>query len=131
MVSKYFPSGIRGIRYKQHDIRKHGKQFDKYFIIQFSANKKRITEGIGWASDGWTLQKANEILCEIKRNIREGKHPQSLAEKRKMAAEAQKEIKINCELSLDEAIKLKEALDKHIISKRCTISSIIKLTIEE
>ncbi len=114
MANNFVASGLRGIRYRQHETRKHGKQFDKYFIIQFSANKKRITEGVGWASEGWTLQKVNEILCEIKRNIREGKRPQSLAEKREMAAEAQKKTEIVQELSIAERITLKEVFDKYL-----------------
>ena len=113
MVNNYIASGIRGIRYRQHDTRKHGKQFDKYFIIQYSVNKKMNTEAIGWASEGWTLQKANEILCEIKRNIREGKHPQSLAEKREMAEEAQKKTEDEKQLSLAETITLNETFEKY------------------
>ena len=131
MATKRVKTQIPGIRYREHASRKVDIQKDRYYYIFYQLNGKQKEEGVGWLSHGWTEKKVAEQLFEIKNNIKLGKHPQTLKEKREMEEEAQKEIKINCELSLDEAIKLKEALDKHIISKRCTISSIIKLTIEE
>lgn len=114
MANNFIASGIKGIRYRQHESRKHGKQFDKYFIIYYNVNKKRKVEAVGWASEGWTLQKINEILCELKRNIREGKHPQSLAEKREMAERARKEEETRAVESEAERITLKEIFDKYL-----------------
>ena len=114
MANNFIASGIKGIRYRQHESRKHGKQFDKYFIIYYNVNKKRKVEAVGWASEGWTLQKINEILCELKRNIREGKHPQSLAEKREMAERARKEEETQAVESEAERITLKEVFDKYL-----------------
>lgn len=46
---------------------------------------------LGWASEGWTAEMATELLAELKRNIRTGQHPQTLAEKRAMADDVRKQ----------------------------------------
>ena len=80
MANNFVASGIKGIRYRQHESRKHGKQFDKYFIIYYNVNKKRKVEAVGWASEGWTLNEIKKILARIKKNIKLGLHPQNLME---------------------------------------------------
>lgn len=114
MTCKIVSSNVKGISYREHATRKHGKQKDKYFIIRYSANKKQITEAVGWMSEGWTLQKVNEILCEIKRNIREGKHPQSLAEKREIAEKAKREQEIEEIETVSERVTLRDIFDKYL-----------------
>ena len=52
MTCKIVSSNVKGISYREHATRKHGKQKDKYFIIRYSANKKQITEAVGWMSEG-------------------------------------------------------------------------------
>ena len=65
-------------------------------------------------SDGYTLQKVNEILCELKQNIREGKHPQSLAEKREMSEKSKKEQEQQTVETESERITLREVFEKYI-----------------
>jgi integrase len=81
-------AATRGIYYREHSTRKHGKQKDRYFMIQYFIDGKRKKEALGWASKGWTEKKAAEILAELKVNKRTGDGPRTLAEKRK------KEVKI-------------------------------------
>lgn len=114
MSNKVISSTVKGISYREHETRKHGKQKDKYFIIRYSVNKKQVTEAVGWMSEGYTLQKVNEILCELKRNIREGKRPQSLAEKREMAEKAKKEQEQQIIETESERITLREVFEKYI-----------------
>lgn len=47
---------------------------------------------MGWALDGMNAQKAASIRSEIIQNIKEGKKPQSLREKREMAETEQKDL---------------------------------------
>lgn len=89
-MASYKSCKTPGIRYAEHETRKHGRQKDKYFVIRYSKSHKQVEEGLGWASKGWSEQKANEILSEIKENIRRGIRPQSFKEKREMAEQAQK-----------------------------------------
>ena len=73
-----------GIRFREHPERLYNRQKDRYFIIRYKRNGKSIAEAVGWASHGMNEQKANLMRAEIIQNIREGKRPQSLAEKRQM-----------------------------------------------
>lgn len=75
---------FRGVRYREHETRKHGVQKDKYFFIRYKLNGKDREEGLGWQSDGWTASKAYDQLRELKENQKVGKGPQTLAEKRAM-----------------------------------------------
>jgi integrase len=80
---KWFNTGFPGVRYRKHPTRKHGVRFDQYFSIRYQYNRKRIEEGCGWASKGWSAQKAALILAELKEAQKTGSGPTSLAEKRK------------------------------------------------
>jgi integrase len=105
---KWMKTKFPGIRYREHLTRRHGVQKDKYFAIRWKVNGKDKEEGLGWLSCGWTEQKANETLAEIKRNIRDGKGPQSLAEKRAIS-EREREAESARQKAEAEA-KRKEAL---------------------
>lgn len=81
--------GKEGVIYREHPSRKHGKRPDRYIAIRYrSGQGKRTLEALGWASDGWTVDKAVALLRELKENIRTGQRPQSLKEKRTMAEAA-------------------------------------------
>jgi hypothetical protein len=77
-----FKTTFKGVRYRKHPTRKHGVNYDQYFIIRYKLNGKDKEEGLGWASEGMTAAKAYEDLKAIKENIKRGQGPQSLAEKR-------------------------------------------------
>lgn len=75
-------SKIPGVRFRVHKSRMYRGSRDKYFMIRYVLNNKQKEEALGWASQGWTEQKASEILGQLKYNIRIGRHPQTLAEMR-------------------------------------------------
>jgi len=85
MAVKWLKTSFSGVRYYEHESRKHGVQRDKYFAIRHQAGGLRKEEGLGWASQGWTAQKAAMQLANIKEGQRLGEGPQSLAEKRSTA----------------------------------------------
>ena len=80
MTARYKKAGIPGIRYKEHPSRKVGIQKDKYYFMYYQLNGKQKEEGLGWLSQGWTLNEVKKILIKIKKNIKLGLHPQSLKE---------------------------------------------------
>jgi integrase len=86
-MAKWIKTNFRGVRYHEHETRKHGVQHDKYFTIRYKLNKKDKEEGLGWASDGWTAAKAYDRLRELKENRKIGQGPQTLAEKREILKE--------------------------------------------
>ena len=81
-MAKWIKTTFPGVRYREHENRKHGVKFDQYFTIRYKLSGKDKEESLGWASEGWTAKKAFERLSEIKQNIKDGQGPQTLAEKR-------------------------------------------------
>jgi integrase len=71
-----------GIRYRQHPHRKHGARFDRYFTLRRSVNGRQVEEKLGWASEGWTIARAQEELIRLRQADRTGKGPATLREER-------------------------------------------------
>jgi len=71
-----------GIRFREHPTRKHGKGRDKYFFIRYQREGKRVEEGVGWASDGWTMEDVSILLADLKKAHKVGEGPARLREKR-------------------------------------------------
>jgi integrase len=78
-------TAYQGVRYREHPTRKCGRVLDRYFYIRTYHNGKEREEGLGWASEGWTAQKAAGVLADIKAGQTIGKGPQNLAEAREVA----------------------------------------------
>jgi integrase len=81
-----------GIRARRHPTRKHGARLDRYFTLRFSADGRQVEEALGWASEGWTVERAQETLGELRKAKRTGEGPMTLREKAhaRRAAEQQK-----------------------------------------
>jgi integrase len=95
MAAKWMKSRFPGVRYREHESRKYGVKFDRYYSVRYKLNGRGKEEALGWASQGWTEQKAAERLAELKQNHRTGEGAQTLEEKRKNAEQQrQEEIKI-------------------------------------
>ena len=91
MASKWIKTKFTGVRYREHETRKHGVQRDRYFVIRYKLDGKDKEESLGWASDGWTAQKASLELARLKENIKRGVGYHSLQEKRESEA-ARREV---------------------------------------
>ena len=77
----------QGVRYYEHGTRKHGVNLDRYFAIRYMVNGKRKEEGLGFASQGWTADKAALELAALKKAHTLGEGPASLEEKRTLKKE--------------------------------------------
>ena len=73
-------SCARGVRYYEHPTRKHGARKDRYFAIAYSIDGKRTEQGMGWASDGWTVERAIAMRSELRWNARTGQGPRTVKE---------------------------------------------------
>jgi integrase len=80
-----------GIRYRKHATRKHGAQFDRYFTLRFSVAGKQVEEALGWASEGWTVAKAQEKFAELRKAKRTGHGPATLREQAEANRRAERE----------------------------------------
>ena len=113
---KRIKTKVQGVRYREHETRKHGLQPDKYFTIRYRVDGKEKEEGLGWASEGWTVARAADTIAELKRNARTGEGVTTLSGKRKAAVAAEQaeidRIKIEHESS---EIEAKEAVHLSVI----------------
>jgi hypothetical protein len=75
-------AAARGIRYWEHETRKHGKRSDRYWCLQYRRNGKTVNEAVGWWSQGASQAQAEELLAELRQNWRTGQGPQTLKEMR-------------------------------------------------
>jgi hypothetical protein len=91
----WIKSKYPGVRYREHEVRKHGVGKDKYFTIRTKINGKDKEEGLGWASEGWSAEKAAHVLADLKRAAALGEGPKTLSEKRRLSME--KEVKEQAE----------------------------------
>ena len=89
-MRKWKKTKYPGVRYREHETRKHGIGKDRYFAIRHQRDGERHEEGLGWSSEGWTAEKAAVELSELKKNylLATGK-PTTLQEKRKLERERQ------------------------------------------
>jgi len=76
---KWHSSKYKGVRYREHESRKHGVKRDRYLAIRYQKDGKRVEEGIGWTSerdpeDGqfWTEAKAALVLERLKGAAKHG-----------------------------------------------------------
>lgn len=76
-----------GVRFREHLTRKHGIKPDCYFVIRYQRDGKRKEEGLGWASEGWSAEKAALQLAELKKAYTTGEGPSRLAHKRDLEKE--------------------------------------------
>jgi len=91
MAVKWLKTSYPGVRYYEHKTRKHGIMKDRYYAIRYQRDGKRIEEGCGWSSEGWTADKANICLSELKKAHITGEGPTSLKEKRRLKEEKERE----------------------------------------
>lgn len=78
MAVQWYKTKFLGVRYREHPTRKHGIRPDRCFSIRYKLDGKDKEEAIGWASEGWTAEKAYAQLSRIRENIRTGKGITSL-----------------------------------------------------
>jgi len=43
---------INGIRFREHEERKHGVKKDRFYQLRYMSEGKRSEESLGWASQG-------------------------------------------------------------------------------
>lgn len=98
---KWNSTSIRGIRYREHPTRKHGVKKDRYFAIRYQKDGKRREAALGWASEGWTIDKAFAQLSMLKEAAITGEGHTTLKDKRQAAERKQQQKKAK-RISLDE-----------------------------
>lgn len=94
-----------GVRYREHETRKNGVGKDRYFTIRYKLGGKDKEESLGWASEGWTAEKAAHVLADLKRAAALGEGPKTLAEKRRISREKEAEKQVEQEKLAKDSLK--------------------------
>ena len=81
MKGKKIGTKYPGVRYREHETRKHGPRKDRYYTIRYA----RREDSLGWASEGMSPAKAAAIRGQLIKNIKTGTGPQTLREMRDVA----------------------------------------------
>ena len=100
MPVEWIKTNYPGVRYYKHKTRKHGVNFDRYFTVRYQFDGKRHEEGLGWASEGWSAEKAAIELADLKKATKLGSGAQRLHEKRALDKERRKQERIESEQKL-------------------------------
>src|SRR5215469_14552237 len=80
-----------GIRYHEHKTRKIGKvRPDRYYTVRFRLDGKQVEEGLGWQSEGWTLEKARDARDKLRQARRTGEGLATMRESRTAAKTARR-----------------------------------------
>src|SRR5438067_9840953 len=95
-----------GIRARDHETRRHGVRLDRYFTLRYSADGRQIEEALGWASEGWSLARAQEELGKLREAKRTGAGPATLRERAEAIRSAEREQV--------EAVARRERLEKTV-----------------
>ncbi|GAB7080913.1 tyrosine-type recombinase/integrase [Megalodesulfovibrio paquesii] len=91
-----------GVRYYEHPTRKmKNGQPDRYFSIRYRKDGVGVEEALGWASEGWTAEKAHHVRSQVRTGQRVGSGPASVAE---MRAEADARRKAAQEAARQDAL---------------------------
>lgn len=98
-----------GVRYREHENRKHGAVPDRYYALSYWWEGKAKMEGVGWASEGIKPSDCFEQLEVLKRNQKLRQGPCTLAEMR----EAEKREKRATEDALLVEEKRRVTLEKY------------------
>jgi len=106
-MAEWHSTKFPGVRYREHPTRKHGIRRDQYYAIRYQKDGERHEEGLGWTSEGWTIQKAFEKLIELK------KAGKTLQEERKDTREERRKAKAEEERTRIEAMTFSEFWTKH------------------
>ena len=73
-------TSLTGVRYRGHPTRRFGLLRDRYYFVRVKVNGKDMEKGVGWASEGMTLEEAGRIRSEFKQSILSGAGSRSEAE---------------------------------------------------
>lgn len=83
---KWFTTKHKGLRYREHETRKHGVRKDRFYQYRMMTNGKRVQESFGWLSEGWTEEKCLVEIAKLKQARVTGEGPSTLKEKRAASA---------------------------------------------
>jgi len=105
---KWIQTKHEGIRYREHESRRNGIRKDRYYAIRYRVEGKRHETGLGWESQGWSLERVRQTLENFKLNVKTGVGPRTMAESRQVEEQARKDAENKALAEKQERITLSE-----------------------
>lgn len=68
MANFWHKTQYSGVRFRTHTSRRYKGEPDKYFTMRFRVDGKLREESLGWASEGWTEERASRLLADRKKS---------------------------------------------------------------
>ncbi len=93
MAHTWKSTQYKGVRYREHSTRKHGRQLDRYFNVRFQVAGVSVNEGYGWGTEGMSGSKAAILIAELKEELRTGTGTGKLSDRRKERERTEVEAK--------------------------------------
>jgi len=103
-----------GVRYREHPTRKHGIRPDRYYSIYCRMEGVQKEEGLGWASEGWTQEDAEEKLHQIKKARKTGDGPRSVKEMLELDNQRRKEEEEEKQRQIEAAVTFGTVFDQYL-----------------
>ncbi len=112
---QWVKTNFKGVEYYSHDSRKHGVRYDRYYRLRFGgAGQMRVT-GLGWASEGWTEEKAALKLRVFKENLIRGEGPTTLKEEQALEREQNAQAKADAERAAEaQRLEVEKAMRENV-----------------
>ena len=91
-IKQYSERGqtFTGVFYLEHETRRYGVGKDKQLILRYTITGKTRTETLGWLSEGYTAQDAQNQIKVFRSNAKAGIGATSLTEERTIHADNRK-----------------------------------------
>lgn len=128
---KWINTKYEGIRYREHPSRTNGVRKDRYYSIRYRIDAKdtgdvetmiaspsgkprrvRVEEGLGWESQGWTLEKVRDEFAKLNLGRKTADGPATMAEKRKVEEMAKAEAERADALKRASSVTLKDYFEQ-------------------
>lgn len=108
-------SGVKGIRYYEHDERKYRGRPDRYYSVRWARQGKVKEEGIGWASEGWVAADLILMRNQLQQNYKQGDTPTTFKELMQHRDEKRKAVKLAEQEEELRAITFRQFFEEHFI----------------
>jgi integrase len=116
MAGAWKSTSYVGVRFREHESRKHGVRPDRYFSIRYRFEGGRREEGLGWTSEGMTAAKAAGYLAKLKEAQRTGAGARTLEEARAKEAERRERLEQEKQLAQREGVTFQAIFEDHYLS---------------
>lgn len=108
---------VRGLQYREHATRKHAGRADRYYLVRWSRSGKVVSEALGWASEGWTINKASGAMGELQQNYKRGIKPGTFAEARALEEQRQQTEAVEHAKAQAGRLTFRQFFDDHYVPK--------------